>query len=181
MLAIAGRLDRSRQAPAKDLKVMEMRNNGPEAKRLETDSQGSLQRSVYLPLLRGLTPRALEVFDFAEQGFVTGSRDTTTVATQALYLLNDPFVHRQAHALAARLLQPADRDDAARIHLAYRLTMGRDATGREIDRTSAYLAEYEAEARVASKETKESSATKTAAWASFCQALLASAEFRYVK
>ena len=36
---------------------------------------------------------------------VTGSRDTTTVATQALYLLNDPFVRRQSLALAERLLR----------------------------------------------------------------------------
>jgi hypothetical protein len=189
MLAVAGRLEKSRpQSPAKDLKVMELANNGPEAKRLEGEGQASRHRSVYLPLLRGLTPRSLEVFDFAEQGFVTGSRDSTTVATQALYLLNDPFVHRQALGLAQRLLQPADRDDAARIHLAYRLTVGRQATAKEIERTKAYLAAYEAEARVsaaskvsANEETKESSEAGTAAWASFCQALLASAEFRYVK
>ena len=35
---------------------------------------------------------------------VTGRRDTTTVATQALYLLNDPFVRRQSLDLAERLL-----------------------------------------------------------------------------
>ncbi len=84
----------------------------------------SRQRSVYLPLLRGITPRSLEVFDFAEQGMVTGSRDTTTVATQALYLLNDPFVRRQALALAERLLARDGVDDAERISWAYRLTLG---------------------------------------------------------
>jgi len=189
MLAVAGRLDLSRPqaSPAKDLKVMELRNNGPESKRLES-GQASRHRSLYLPLLRGMTPRALEVFDFAEQGFVTGSRDTTTVATQALYLLNDPFVHRQARALAERLLQAADGDDA-RIHLAYRLTVGREATAREIERTRSYLADYQAETQTsaqagkaaADEDANELSESKTAAWASFCQALLASAEFRYVK
>ena len=57
----------------------------------------------------------LEVFDFAEQGMVTGSRDTTTVATQALYLLNDPFVRQQALTLAEPLLPATETlDDAGR-------------------------------------------------------------------
>src|SRR5207249_3106540 len=89
--------------PAKEFKVMELPNNGPQAKRLEADSQASPHRSIYLPLLRGLTPHSLEVFDFAEQGMVTGQRDSTTVAPQALYLLNDPFVRQQAVALPERL------------------------------------------------------------------------------
>jgi cytochrome c553 len=207
MLAVAGRLDlaRPQASPAKDLKVMEMRNNGPEAKRVESEGLASRHRSVYLPLLRGQTPRALEVFDFAEQGFVTGSRDTTTVAPQALYLLNDPFVHSQALSLAEILLQPADRDDAGRIHSAYRLTLGREATDREIARTKSYLAEYEAAVRATqpvsaeeaepktkpqlksgngkppAQESTTPSDPRTAAWASFCQALLASAELRYLK
>ena len=79
-------------SPAQDLRVIEMSNVSPIAKKLDEQAQSSMHRSVYLPLLRTLTPRVLEVFDFAEQGMVTGSRDTTTVAPQALYLLNDPFV-----------------------------------------------------------------------------------------
>ena len=73
-----------------------MPNNGPLAQTILEEAGASKHRSIYLPLLRGMTPRSLEVFDFAEQGMVTGSRDTTTVATQALYLLNDPFVRQQA-------------------------------------------------------------------------------------
>jgi hypothetical protein len=154
-----------------DLKVIEIRNNGPEAKRFEDESYASRRRSLYLPLVRGLTPRSLEVFDFAEQGMVTGSRDTTTVATQALYLLNDPFVRQQSLALAGRLLQRTDLDDPGRINLAYRLSLGRPATAKEIERVQRYLAEY---------MTSQPTEPKSAAWGSFCQALLASAEFRYL-
>ena len=60
---------------------------------------------------------------------VTGSRDTTTVAPQALYLLNDPFVRRQSLALAERLLDRTDLDDDGRVDLAYRLTLGRAGNG----------------------------------------------------
>jgi hypothetical protein len=87
---------------------------------------------------------------------------------QALYLLNDPFVKLQSRALADRLLRRTDIDDAGRIASAYQLTMSRPATAKEIERATRHLSEYEA-------------ADPKAAWASFCQALLASAEFRYVR
>jgi hypothetical protein len=205
-----------------------MRNNGPEAKRLQDWARTSTHRSLYLPLLRGVTPTSLEAFDFAQQGYVVGSRDSTTVATQALYLLNDPFVRRQSVALAERLLSPADLDDDARIDLAYRLTLGRSATTTEIERIRIYLADYEATARKlqtpklakakpkpkpaeiaantpttgksnvaaaqtltpnqavraedpANEEALEPTDPKLAAWSSFSQALLGTAEFRFLK
>jgi len=180
MLAASGELDLNRPAgsPAQNLKVMELRNDGPEAKRLAEYSLASKHRSLYLPQLRGLTPRSLEVFDFAEQGMVTGSRDTTTVATQALYLLNDPFVRQQAAALSARLLGASELDDAGRIALAYRLTLGRSATVQETERTKNYITEYAAASR---NEGEEPAAALSAAWSSLCQAILASAEFRYLR
>ncbi|MDB5385746.1 MAG: Protein of unknown function (DUF1553)/Protein of unknown function (DUF1549)/Planctomycete, partial [Planctomycetaceae bacterium] len=145
MLAAAGRLNLSRPnaSPAKDLRVVELPNNGPIARKIGEDARSSQHRSVYLPLLRGLVPTSLEVFDFAEQGMVTGNRDTTTVATQALYLLNDPFVRRQSLTLAEKLLSRAELDDTTRLDLAYRLTIGRSATTAEIERAKSYLADYE--------------------------------------
>ncbi|HEY1067989.1 MAG TPA: DUF1549 and DUF1553 domain-containing protein, partial [Pirellulales bacterium] len=93
-LAAAGKLNTvpPKGSEGAKFKVTELRNNGPEARGLMEKSQASEHRSVYLPLLRGITPTSLAVFDFAEQGMVTGSRDVTTVAPQALYMLNDPFV-----------------------------------------------------------------------------------------
>ena len=234
-LAASGKLDRARPeaSPAKDLKVMELPNNGPVARGIVEKGRASTHRSLYLPLLRGLTPTSLEVFDFAEQGMVTGHRDTTTVATQALYLLNDPFVRRQALNLAERVLDRGELDDAGRVDLAYRLTLGRSPSRAEVERTKGYLADFESSAAEVLDEAPEGPAAKpavavaapkepetpgngtgadpkpptppidpdqviqvdapieeevirprdarTAAWASFCQALLGSAEFRYVK
>lgn len=246
MLAAAGKINLTRPeaSPAKDLKVIEMRNNGPEARRLSEQANSSVHRSLFLPLVRGVVPRSLEVFDFAEQGMVTGHRDATTVPTQALYLLNDPFVRQQALTLAEKLLLSNELNDYDRVHRAYRLALGRSATTSEVDRASTYLADYEAASRevlaitpssetaslVASTATDaasnaaaqnvdsveaqgvqgqaaaakkpvvppnpddidptdepvkeeriEAKDPKTAAWASFCQALLGSAEFRYLK
>ncbi len=207
--------------PAKGLKVIEMRNNGPEARRLEEQARANRRRSIYLPLLRGLTPRTLEAFDPVEQGMVTGNRDVTTVATQALYLLNDPFVRRESLDLAQRLLRQSDLDDAGRVASIYRLALGRPATTQEVKRAEAYTAAYAAavgktvapvialnspekeEPNPAPKEKPINNAAnadeadqtdapvkeeavqppdaRTAAWASFCQALFGSAEYRYVR
>jgi hypothetical protein len=148
-LAASGTLapDRPEASVAQALPVREIRNNGPEARRFAEFAQDAVHRSVYLPLLRGLTPTSLEVFDFAEQGMVTGSRDATTVATQALYLLNDPFVRKQSLALAERVLARKDLGETSRLDLAYRLTLGRSPTPQEIDRAKDFLSDFESAAR----------------------------------
>lgn len=227
VLVAAGRLNLARPdaSPAKELQVLELRNNGPEALKLLATAAGSTHRSVYLPLLRGITPRALEVFDFADQGMVTGKRDTTTVATQALYQLNDPFIRGEALRLAEQLLEQTS-EDAERVARAYRLALSRTPTAQEVERALGYLSDYEANAgqwlasltasspqhQLAASDPGEStgdaaetkkkpqnpdgadptdtstaevqvipSSARAAAWASFCQALFGSAEFRYLK
>jgi hypothetical protein len=149
MLASAGTLNRERPAgsPAMTLKMIEMRDNGPEAGGIREQADRNTHRSVYLPLLRGVTPHTLEAFDPVEQTLVTGSRDATTVPAQALYLLNSPFVRRQALTLGERLLADKDADDAGRIRRAYRLTLGRTPTDQEVQRAGVFLAEYEPAAR----------------------------------
>ncbi|MBA4192288.1 MAG: hypothetical protein C0467_30325 [Planctomycetaceae bacterium] len=148
-LAAAGTLDLKRPvgSPAKDLRMIEMRDNGPEARTINEKADASTHRSVYLPLLRGVVPHALEVFDPVEQTLVTGSRDTTTVPSQALYLLNGPFVRKQSLALAERILKEKDATDVERIRTAYRLALGRTPNEKEIERAQAFLGEYESAVR----------------------------------
>ena len=145
MLAAAGVLDRTRPtgSVAAELKVIELRNNGAEAQRMVDAGRNSRARSVYLPLLRTLVPTSLEVFDFADQGLVTGSRDSTTVPTQALYLLNDAFVRRNSLATAETLLANSNLNDQARIEAAYLTTVGRTPSPTEVQRAQFYLAEYQ--------------------------------------
>jgi hypothetical protein len=79
---------------------------------------------------------------------VTGSRDTTTVPTQALYLLNDPSVRGVSLALAERILKD-EADDENRVRLTYRTILGRSPTSYEITRATQYLADYELAASTA--------------------------------
>ena len=122
--------------------MVEIRDNGPEARSILEKADASTQRSVYLPLLRGITPRPLEAFDPVDQTLVTGQRQVTTVPGQALYLLNSSFVRRQALAVAGRLLDQKATDDD-RIRALYRTVLGRLPKELEVERSRRFVAEYE--------------------------------------
>ncbi len=104
-LAAAGQLDLSRPvgSPAMQSAGHRAAEQRAAGQRLAAAAAAAGIAAFICRSLRGLTPNSLAVFDFAEQGMVTGGRDTTTVAPQALYLLNDPFVRPQSQALAAQL------------------------------------------------------------------------------
>jgi hypothetical protein len=129
-------------------------------------ASGARYRSVYLPIIRQAMPDSLSLFDAADPSLVVGARDATTVATQALYLLNSPFVSEQAQKMAERLLGERELDDPGRIALAYRLALSRLPTKEEVERSISFVREYPA-------------SQPGPAWAALCQALFASAEFRY--
>jgi hypothetical protein len=131
-------------------------------------------RSVYLPIVRDFVPEALDVFDFAEPSLVVPTRDVTNVPGQALYLLNNDFVRTQASALAKRVLETPE--PGQRITLAYQLTLSRPPTEAERARAEAFLADESLHAKHGLKGD-----ANLLPWSTFCQALFASAEFRYLK
>ena len=144
VLALSGQLTpgRPETTPANELPVIEIRNNGPEARNLLTFAAESKYRSVYLPLVRGIVPGALEVFDFAEQGMVTGKRTNTTVAPQALFMLNDAFVRTYALQLATKLRGDQTTTQAETIAKAYRLILNRQPIAEEQQQALTFLADY---------------------------------------
>ncbi len=135
-------------------------------------------RSVYLPIVRDFVPDALAVFDFAEPSLVVAARDVTNVPSQALYMMNNAFVLAQAKAMAKRVLS-TPLDDAKRIALAYQLALARPPTEKERARADAYL-HAEGTGLIPVKSGRVPVAAETS-WATFCQALFASAEFRYLR
>ncbi len=115
MLAVAGRLDKTHGGSmlpptlAADFDYLDQ----------------SARRSVYVPVLRNSMSELFEVFDFPDSSMVVGRRDCSTVATQALFMLNDPFVHEQAGAAAKRMMADLPESDSAAIRLAFRQALGR--------------------------------------------------------
>lgn len=135
-------------------------------------------RSVYLPIVRDFVPSCLEVFDFAEPSLVVAGRDATNVPSQALYLMNNPFVIEQARALAHRLTLAPGLDHKGRITLAYELALCRPPTDAERARADVFLRD-EVKDLIKLSHGKVPAAAE-AAYATFCQALFASAEFRFL-
>jgi hypothetical protein len=101
------------------------------------------------------------------------------VAPQALYMLNNAFVTSQAQVMAYRVAtQATARTDVARVDLAYRLALGRPASVAERERAVKYLSNYLLDSNGSKGKTADKA--RVDAFASFCQALFASAEFRYL-
>jgi hypothetical protein len=167
MLALAGRLDLT---PPKGSAVARTGEGnagfrgrgGPRGDPIAADPH----RTIYLSIVRDGLPEMLTLFDFPDPSLIIGERATTTVPAQSLFLMNNPFVIRQAEALADRLLALSD-DDAGRVTRAYQLCYSRPPSAKELQNGQKFIEDY---GRTQSRR---------AAWAALCQALLASAEFSH--
>ena len=134
-------------------------------KRAASDPIVQPVRSVYLPVFRSKLPGMFTVFDFAEPDQVNGQRDVTTVAPQALFLLNNPFVVEVSMRAADRVLEQKLSDDTARIRYAYAYALCRYPTEAETKRALEFL---------------KTGDDRHSSWATLTQALYSSAEFRYL-
>ncbi len=140
-------------------------------RRFNQDGQ-DLHRAVFLPVVRDQVPDSLALFDFADPSLVTGDRSSTSGPSQALFLLNNPFIIRQADAAAERL-RAGGKDDEARVKLAYLRFLSRSPSDAETARACEFIKSF--------PEPKLGGGRRErAAWTAFCQALYATAEFRYV-
>jgi hypothetical protein len=124
------------------------------------------KRTIYVPIVRNNLSPMFEVFDFPEPSETKGHRDVTTVPTQALFMMNSPFVMAQAKNAAKRLLELGLASDEAKIKRVYLETLGRTPTAVETKNASEYVQSL-------------SESTAADAWGRFYQALFESAEFRY--
>lgn len=110
MLAVSGELDVSRRPGSL---VTEFSGQSVSLvafnSALPADLDGSVRRSIYLPVLRDQQPDILELFDAADPALVTGKREVTNVPLQALYLMNSPWIRARAAALAAKAAEQSPR------------------------------------------------------------------------
>jgi len=125
----------------------------------------TLRRSIYYPVFRNTLPEIMQVFDFADPNLVTGSRTTSSVPTQALFLMNNPFVREQSKVAAKRLIDTDIKEDHGKIEFAYKTSLGRKPSPREIEIIYNFL------------HNKEN---PLAAWTHVFHGLFSSIDFRHV-
>ena len=116
----------------------------------------------------------LALFDGADPNATTAERLGTTVPTQALFFLNDPFVHTKADKWATRL-QAASPDEQARIEHAWLRAIGRPPTEIERGEATEFLTVYCAELTAAKMDNVE-----THSLAAYLRTLIGSNEFLHV-
>jgi hypothetical protein len=147
LLAVSGSLSGSMRGPA-------------------TRDFANPKRTLYQMTIRSDRSGFGPLFDAADSTAPVEKRTASTVAPQALFMLNHPFVQDCARRLAARACSIDPTSDIARIHGPYVLLYGRSPTRDEIDIGVKYL-----------KAVDSSGSTATAGWTEYCQMLLCTNEF----
>jgi ribosomal protein S21 len=182
ILMLAGRLDRTRGGPTLPLHSLD--TFSPEGGKVNPPTMrvaGALpesvryRRTLYLPVYRGspvLELDLMSLFDAASNAQVTATRNSAVIPTQALYLLNSPWVREQAQQLARTL--PGDTAFLSRERARWLIETiyGRPAREKEIDRALDFVAESEQSAKKGSEAAGE-------AWTQLIQSLLISNEFLF--
>jgi hypothetical protein len=102
-----------------------------------------LRRTLYLSIDRNNLANMMVLFDFADSTTATGQRGETYVAPQALYLMNDDFVHKRAVTFAKLLVDKYKEDaDSDRIEKAILRAWGRPAAPDEVEQLKDFLSKY---------------------------------------
>jgi mono/diheme cytochrome c family protein len=91
------------------------------------------RRTLYVQTARWDRGGYAMLFDAANPDASAEKRVVSTVAPQALLLLNNEYVQTQARHLAERLAKDVPHDDTARIQRAYQLLFGRPPSNEELD------------------------------------------------
>ena len=141
-----------------------------------TLKEDSTRRSIYFTVKRSRLMTSMVVFDAPEPLSSQGARPTTTVAPQALLLMNSPQARQWAGSFARRVEQETKSDDIAQlVARAYLLALARPPRGSEAQEAAAFIA-----AGIDTYTRAGKANARTQALADFCQAVLALNEFVYV-
>ncbi len=158
----------------------------PEVKEDYNYPHQTTRRSLYHPVLRNSLPELFEVFDFADTSVSIGERARSTVAPQALVMLNHPWVVARAEATAKRLERELSTAESAVEHL-HQLCFGRSPTDREMEACLVFLNGVPSgtpngpEATPVSKTQLDSKRLDSKRLAALVQSLFASLDFRYLE
>jgi len=139
-LHISGKLDLTMGGPAAE-QFWFKDDHSPvyDYTRFDVDNPAGRRRSVYRFIVRSVPDPFMDRLDCPDSSLITAKRNTTITAIQALALLNNPFMVRQAEHLAARV-RGLSVEPGEQIGWLYRLALGRNPSAREVERMAGYAA-----------------------------------------
>ncbi|MCK6500812.1 MAG: DUF1553 domain-containing protein, partial [Nitrospira sp.] len=160
--------------------------------------EDEFRRSVYVETRRSKPLAFLNSFDAPVMEVNCERRQTSTVATQSLMLMNSEFALQQARRFAERLRREIGTDPMLRVQRAWHLAYGRHPSAAELDAALAFFARQTramtdstsstsvGDRPRSSRSTSASAATSAPsdpedlAFVGLCQALMSSNEFLYI-
>lgn len=125
------------------------------------------RRSVYVPAFRNSMLELFEVFDIANPNMVTGHRNTSTLPTQALFLMNSPWVMEQSRAMAKSVCEQRAQD-SERLKQVFLRLLGRPPSATEAKLANQYL------------ESMNDIQNSKVRWQRLIHATIGSLDFRYI-
>jgi hypothetical protein len=143
LLSLSGRLNEAPGGPGVLLNVPDDVAEGFEFfKWFPSDEPDQRRRAIFTFQRRSVIDPMLEVFDVANTGSSCSRRSATTVATQALTLLNADLPNAEARHFAARVMEEAGPDPDKQISRAFWLALSRDPSENEKHKTRELLGKY---------------------------------------
>ncbi len=130
ILAICGRLDGRMYG----MSVQPYRDKTNEYRRLFAGPlDGDGRRSIYIKVNLMEGPRFLGAFNVPGGKITQGRRDVTNLPTQALTMLNDPFVRQQSEVWASELIDAKQESVPRRLEAMFQSALGRAPARLELD------------------------------------------------
>jgi hypothetical protein len=111
----------------------------PELWPANPDASEHTRRSIYLQMKRSMTLPMLQIFDAPDTASSCARRESSTVAPQALALMNSEFSAAQAERFAARIRKQAGEDLEAAVNAGWELAFGRPPSSEERRTALEYL------------------------------------------
>lgn len=182
MLAVSGTLNRQAFGPAVKIPIaaeaIVARNLKSEYPSDIKDSSAVRRRAVYLFHKRVVPDPLQQAFDKPDAQQTCSRRDRTTVAPQALALLNDRWVRTVAVDFARRVLRGTTDDEEA-VELALQLALGRPIESAERTAAVAMLQNQQARRQLRDANVRVEE-VRLQAFADFCQVVFSLNEFIYI-
>jgi mono/diheme cytochrome c family protein len=142
MLYVSGKLDLSMGGPSVQQFVFKD-DHSPiyDYANFDVDDPRGLRRSVYRFLVRSVPDPFMDSLDCADPSIMTPRRNTTLTAIQALAVLNNPLVVRQAEHFANRVTTITS-EPSQQIATVYRLALGRAPSEAETTALLGYVTKF---------------------------------------
>ena len=144
---------------------------------IDLSDYSSRRRSLYLPVIRNNVFDVFQLLNFPDPAVPTGDRTTTTVAPQALLMMNSEFVMQSAELFASQFLAETD-DDQKRVARMYAVAYAREPSAMELNESLSFLSKIN---ESLAQTDSDAVHRRIQSWTILCHTMLASNEFIYVR